>query len=422
MGGPGLDPHRPPPDRIRSIWKRYRHMQASTLDADPDVLDFSRGLSPGQRGQVREFPFYAPAELERIFARFADGRDPAPGSSSSPSAMPKEPPSMAYEHRNLQGLVIIPSLLPPHVQLALLSRLFHRDLSNSRHMTNVHLHHHVVYPPSTSHSHRKSPASTPPSANPANGSAPTQVSPSPSATPTPPSPSFFSLPVTTTTPFPPLNPSTHRPLPLSSFLSRKLRWLTLGAQYDWTAKSYPAPTASTSDADNSGDGSPSTAAFDASPAFPADIAALLRGLFPQTEPQAAIVNVYAPGDVLGAHRDVSEESARGLVSVSVGCDGVFVIGHAGEGGDDRRENEKEEEKEDVVVVRLRSGDVVYMDGRARFAWHGVPAVLAGTCPAKLREWPAGGGGRVDGEDEAFEAWRGWMAGKRVNLNVRQMWD
>jgi hypothetical protein len=29
---------------------------------------------------------------------------------------------------------------------------------------------------------------------------------------------------------------------------------------------------------------------------------------------------------------------------------------------------------------------------------------------------------TEGEDEEYEAWRGWAKGKRVNLNVRQMWD
>ena len=68
-----------------------------------------------------------------------------------------------------------------------------------------------------------------------------------------------------------------------------------------------------------------------------------------------------------------------------------------------------------------------MAGTSRFAWHGVPQIVRGTCPGYLADWPAetvdGGDGEGEGEGEGmYEAWRGWMGGKRVNLNVRQMWD
>jgi alkylated DNA repair protein alkB family protein 1 len=58
---------------------------------------------------------------------------------------------------------------------------------------------------------------------------------------------------------------------------------------------------------------------------------------------------------------------------------------------------------------------VYMSGESRFAWHGVPQIVAGSCPQYLRDWP-------NGDKGEHEEWKGWMAGKRVNLNVRQMWD
>lgn len=67
-----------------------------------------------------------------------------------------------------------------------------------------------------------------------------------------------------------------------------------------------------------------------------------------------------------------------------------------------------------LILRIRSGDVIYMTKDSRFAWHGVPKVLKGTCPDYLQDWPA--------EDGKYEEWRGWMANKRINLNVRQMRD
>lgn len=109
-------------------------------------------------------------------------------------------------------------------------------------------------------------------------------------------------------------------------------------------------------------------------------------------PQAAISNLYSPGDTLSPHRDVSESSAAALVSLSIGCDALFVIGL--------------DDSSEVLVMRIRSGDAVIMDRESRWAWHSVPKILAETCPGWLADWPADG----------------WMGRKRVNLNVRQMWD
>jgi alkylated DNA repair protein alkB family protein 1 len=133
-------------------------------------------------------------------------------------------------------------------------------------------------------------------------------------------------------------------------------------------------------------------------------------------PEAAIVNLYSPGDTLSIHRDVAETSDTGLVSVSLGCDAVFVIGISKQ-EDNGSERGDEEGEDRILTLRLRSGSAVYMSGASRFAWHGVPQIVAGTCPDYLRDWP----GTPDGDGE-YEDWKGWMANKRVNVNVRQMWD
>ena len=162
-------------------------------------------------------------------------------------------------------------------------------------------------------------------------------------------------------------------------LESKLRWITLGAQYDWTKKAYPD---------------------EAPPAFPPDIAALLKLLFPTMDAQTAIVNFYGPGDTLSVHRDVSEECDRPLVSISIGCDGIFLIGN--------------EDGSTVVPVRLRSGDAILMSSASRYAWHGVPKVLADTCPPWLQDWPD------IPSDGQYQQWREWIRNKRINFNVRQM--
>lgn len=124
--------------------------------------------------------------------------------------------------------------------------------------------------------------------------------------------------------------------------------------------------------------------------------------------EAAIINVYSPGDTLSLHRDVSEECSQPLVSISLGCDGLFVIGLDSE--DDLCEPR-------VVTVRLRSGDAILMSGQSRFAWHAVPKVLGGTCPEWMEDWPC-----LSLRAAEYAPWRGWMKGKRINLNVRQMFD
>lgn len=205
--------------------------------------------------------------------------------------------------------------------------------------------------------------------------------------------SFFNASPESHEQFMPVNPAMHKPITVSQFLCKKLRWLTLGGQYDWTKKVYPPED---------------------HPDFPKSIATFIRDLFPGMEPEAAIVNLYSPGDTLSIHRDVSEDSAKGLVSISLGCDGIFVVG-------------VEQEGEDIlkhVAVRLRSGDAVYMSGLSRFAWHGVPRIIPDTCPEWLKGWPAESTVAPFARREAgeYEAWRGWMATKRINLNVRQMKD
>jgi alkylated DNA repair dioxygenase AlkB len=114
------------------------------------------------------------------------------------------------------------------------------------------------------------------------------------------------------------------------------------------------------------------------------------------------------------HRDVSEECERGLASFSLGCDGLFVIARdkypdADEGDEDR--------EQEMVVIRVRSGDVVQMSGQTRWAWHAMPKVMAGTCPPWLEEWPVG-----TATPKEYEKWRGYMRGKRLNISCRQVWE
>lgn len=334
-----LDPHQRPPDGIRAVYKKYQKMRPPELSRDTGVVTTEGPISNSKMTIVKDLD---PGTLEYAFKDYLRGEQ----------LDYSDTPVPVYEHADMPGLHIIPNLLPPQVQHMLLSRLLHRDLSCPAHLTNIHTHYNLAY---------------------LNG------------TPDSTDPSFFSIPpacpdhIAT-----PIDPSVHKPLTISQLLTKKMRWATLGGQYDWTAKRYP-------------DAAP--------PPFPQDTKEMLEAIFEGTRAEAAIVNLYSPGDTLSVHRDVAESCATGLISVSLGCDAVFVIGTVDE--------ETGEEK--VLALRLSSGSAVYMSGPSRFAWHGVPQIVPNTCPEYLAEWPAG---EADGQ---FQAWRGWMRTKRVNLNVRQMY-
>ena len=116
------------------------------------------------------------------------------------------------------------------------------------------------------------------------------------------------------------------------------------------------------------------------------------------------------------HRDVSEECQRGLASFSLGCDGLFIIARDKHPDADQVNEDREQE---MIVIRLRSGDVVQMGGQTRWAWHAMPKVVAGTCPEWLQDWPVRG---LEGEPKMYEKWRGYMRAKRLNISCRQVWS
>ncbi|KAL5339401.1 hypothetical protein BJX70DRAFT_397851 [Aspergillus crustosus] len=347
--------HDTPPDAVRLRYKQYQKSSLAEINADTSIVDL-QSLDPDDLPGDMSLVQWIPTEaLQPAFDRFVP-------SSQQTEQLKRNIP--VYTHQHVTGLLMVPSLVPPSVQIELLSRLFHRDLSNSAHKTNLHLHYDVTYPVQLDGIPKYSDTTTS-----LDSSKRHHVL------------SFFEDSKTRI--LPPKDPEVHKPLTMQNVLNKKLRWATLGGQYDWTAKVYPA---------------------ERPPTFPADIADLLRAAFPETEAEAAILNLYSPGNTLSPHRDVSEECDAGLISVSFGCDGLFLIGHDDGSG--------------CEIIRLRSGDAVYMDGTSRFAWHAVPKIVPGTCPSWLADWPCIPN---DGETVSrFEEWKGWMSTKRINLNVRQM--
>ncbi|GAB0132259.1 hypothetical protein EsDP_00000700 [Epichloe bromicola] len=352
---PELDAHEQPSAEMRAQWKYYSRLEPSVLAQEPSIDDPRKPLSQNgfrRAGQIDK------SQVASAFAELSPEL-----SSLSERDVP------IIHHPLLPGLLIVPDLVPPAIQKTLLSRMLHRDLSNPKHQTNMHLHYTLPCPATNDD------------------------------TPTP--PSFFALPPESPASFIPKDAAVHRPLTPRQVLTRRLHWVTLGGQYDWTNRVYPD--------------------LPETPRFPVDLSQFLERLFPETLAQAAIVNLYSPGDTMMMHRDVSEETDKGLVSLSFGCDCLFMIAPGGippcreeHSGAESARGIQEGEQKRYLLLRLRSGDAIYMTQESRYAWHGVPKVIKGTCPEYLENWPS--------EDGKYTKWEGWMKNKRINLNVRQMRD
>ncbi|KAK6526151.1 hypothetical protein TWF281_011187 [Arthrobotrys megalospora] len=366
-----LEAHVTAPRSVRDLQKYYQKLPTEFIPSTPQILDLHVLNSQIIDSSLKFAETISLETLAEVYGQFL-GQDVDVSTLEAVNV---------YEHRFLPGLRILPSLLPIPVQETLLSKLLLRDLSNKEHLTNVHLHYNVPYPDADE--------------------------------------SFFDLPKSTT--FPPKDPDVHKPLGVVDVLEKKLRWMTLGGQYDWTAKEYP-------------DGPPVQ--------FPKDIRDLVHGIFPTIEPEAAICNTYSPGDTLSTHRDVSEEADKDLISISIGCDALFLISLSPESPDEQasippttpaptpqqpRRQSKNKGKEPppppppldehTLIIRIRSGDAVVMGGQSRWAWHGVPKVIGDTCPEELTQWP-----NSNRDDDNKIDWTGWMRRKRVNLNIRQMYE
>jgi alkylated DNA repair protein (DNA oxidative demethylase) len=103
------------------------------------------------------------------------------------------------------------------------------------------------------------------------------------------------------------------------------------------------------------------------PAIPEEVMAVWQAVsaYPHP-PEACLLNVYKEGAKMGLHQDADEEDAAApIVSISLGDKAVFRIGGAERGGK-------------TETLKLASGDVLVMGGPARFCYHGIDRVVAGT--------------------------------------------
>ena len=178
-------------------------------------------------------------------------------------------------------------------------------------------------------------------------------------------------------------------------LLEKMRWATIGPPYDWTARAY----------DTDAPRRPVNARWLERCVHLAEAA----GARDYAGEFAGLVNYYRAGDALAGHVDDAEvDMSKPIVSVSLGCPCVFLLGRT---------------SRDVAptAVLMRSGDAVALTGPSRRCYHGVPRIfVAGEgcvdgrgvelgCP----EWL----GNPDAWPEEPDVAR-YIAGGRVNVSVR----
>ncbi|KAF3492987.1 hypothetical protein DY000_02057866, partial [Brassica cretica] len=154
----------------------------------------------------------------------------------------------------------------------------------------------------------------------------------------------------------------------ASVLLRKLRWSTLGLQFDWSKKH----------------------------------AAIAMPAGEEFRPEGAIVNYFGLGHTLGGHLDDMEADwSKPIVSMSLGCKAIFLLGG--------------KSKEDPPhAMYLRSGDVVLMAREARACFHGVPRIFIDEENADI--------GALESElsHESGDFFAEYIKTSRININIRQV--
>lgn len=109
------------------------------------------------------------------------------------------------------------------------------------------------------------------------------------------------------------------------------------------------------------------------PAMPERFRAIARSAaadagYPMFEPDACLINRYAPGSRLSLHQDRDERDvSQPIVSVSLGVSAIFLFGGLERATRPRR-------------IRLNHGDVVVWGGASRLAYHGIDVLKAAQHP------------------------------------------
>ncbi|CAM8916078.1 unnamed protein product [Rhodiola kirilowii] len=176
----------------------------------------------------------------------------------------------------------------------------------------------------------------------------------------------------------------------ASVLLRKLRWSTLGLQFDWSKRNYNVSL-------------PHNKIPDALTQLAKRMAVPAMNIGEEFQPEAAIVNYFGPGDTLGGHLDDMEADwSKPIVSVSLGCKAIFLLG-----GRSRQDS--------PLAMFLRSGDIVLMAGEARECFHGVPRIFTDEQNAEIDYLKS-----LFSHENDSCFWE-YIQTSRININIRQVY-
>ncbi|KAJ6846023.1 alpha-ketoglutarate-dependent dioxygenase alkB isoform X2 [Iris pallida] len=175
----------------------------------------------------------------------------------------------------------------------------------------------------------------------------------------------------------------------ASVLLRKLRWSTLGLQFDWSKRNYDVSLPHKK--------------------IPADLCLMAKKmavpampLGEEFQPEASIVNYFGPSDMLGGHLDDMEADwSKPIVSISLGCKAIFLLG-----GKSREDS--------PTAMFLRSGDIVLMAGQARECFHGIPRIFTDQDQAEVSSLSQ------EFSNEQDVCFRDYIETSRININIRQV--
>ncbi len=118
--------------------------------------------------------------------------------------------------------------------------------------------------------------------------------------------------------------------------------------------------------------------------------------------------------------DAERSLQQPLVSLSLGCDAIFLMGHASKA-------------QAPTALLLRSGDAVVLSGPARRCYHGVPRVLTGQAAIEnavvrrrsriahqqaIRSDRCSSDVREGSDDDEFQPFASHMQRCRINISIR----
>ncbi|KAL0364331.1 UNVERIFIED_CONTAM: Alpha-ketoglutarate-dependent dioxygenase alkB [Sesamum angustifolium] len=193
----------------------------------------------------------------------------------------------------------------------------------------------------------------------------------------------------------------------ASVLLRKLRWSTLGLQFDWSKRKcslIPSSIAALLVRDIATSVSVAIM-FLSLKKIPDALCQLAKRMAgpampcgEEFQPEAAIVNYFGLGDMLGGHLDDMEKDWSKPI---FGLQSYFPA----------RGKSREHPP---IAMFLRSGDAVLMAGEARECFHGVPRIFTDAENAEISQLES----RFAGEDDL--PYLNYIRTSRININIRQV--